>query len=68
MSFLRMFIVFIIVYFLIKSLRNLFKTNSKKPQQWGKGKSGNSAGYYKDITDQKIEDVEYEDVETENGK
>ncbi len=57
-----------ILYFFFKSLRNLFKPNIKKSEQWGKKKSKNSTGYYNDMTDQKIEDVEYEDVETENGK
>jgi hypothetical protein len=46
----------------------LFNLNTRKSERWEKKKTADNDGYYKNITDQKIEDAEYEDVETEKHK
>jgi len=68
MSFLRVFFIFMLIYGLFKFFRNLFISNTKKTKHWGEKKTSNNNGFYKNITDQKIEDAEYDDVETEKRK
>ena len=66
--FLRIFFIYLIFYLLFKFLKIFFNSNTKTSEHWEKRKTANNDGYYKNITDQKIEDAEYEDIETEKNK
>jgi hypothetical protein len=68
MAFLRLFSIFLILYLVFKSIKNIFSSNTRKSERLKKKKPESDAGYFRTITDQKIEDAEYEDIRIEKDK
>ncbi len=65
MTFLRVFFGFLILYLLFKTLKNLFISNTEKSSKRYMSKKEKNERFYGNITEQKIEDAEFEDIDTE---
>lgn len=65
MTFLRVFFIFLILYLIFKTLKNLFMSNNEKSIKMDRSEKEKSERFYGNITEQRIEDAEYEDIDTE---
>ena len=60
----RFIFLIIVLYFLYRSLKSIFFPAERKGP--GRRPEKRSDPYYEKITDQKIEDIDYEEVDTED--
>ena len=66
MTFLRIILLAVLLYYGIKILAGwIFRSDNKRPHVDKRRPAGRDAKRYSDLTDQRIEDADYEEIETE---